>query len=77
MTHTEPYTKDTRIEVSIDDNGYGTMTRIFSKGEVYETEHLTDLWVNYEGFNGAEYDTHIGKYEQDILTKLFKNIQKV
>jgi len=69
--------KSTYLSVDVDDNGYGTLKELVSYGDVHEEQHLTDLWINYEGFDGAEYDTTIGEEEQTFLRSLFGNIKQL
>lgn len=68
---------NTYLQIEVDADGYGDMKEIYSHGEVYEVTQLTNLWINFPEFQGAEYDTHIEPYQADFLKHTFKNIQKI
>ena len=68
---------NTYLQIEVDENGYGELKEVYSHGDVYEVTQLTNLWVNFPEFNGAEYDTHVEPYQADFLKQTFNNIQKI
>lgn len=65
------------MQIEVDPNGYGDLKEIHSYGDVYEEETLTNLWVNFPEFNGAEYDTTIPAYAVEFINQTFGNSQKI
>ena len=77
MIYTKKIDDYSKLEIELDENGFGCLMEIYAKGDVYEVERITDLWINYEGFDGVEYDEKISITEENFLKEIFKNTRKL
>lgn len=65
------------LRVAVDEDGYGILEEVYDEGDVYEKNYKCHLWINYDGYNGCEYDNTIRLYEIDFLKELFTNVKQI
>lgn len=64
---------NTYLQIEIEGD-YGTMYQIYSKGDVFESEIVTYLWLCEDG---VEYDDKLEPWQLEFLKSIFPNAKKI
>lgn len=64
---------NTYLQIEIEGD-YGTMYQIYSKGDVFESEIVTNLWLCEDGI---EYDDKLETWQLEFLKSIFSNAKKI